>query len=1312
MPIKQKEYDNLALTDRYLTDPLLLALAWKKAHDYVRNINWYADNFELDKSAINLAERCKEWGAEIEKGVIFSPLDLVPAPKNQEWEFKSLSKANDEKGQAYCVEWGPKEETKTRLRPLAHIGIKEQTIMTLVMMCLANKVESEQGDPSISYEEVHKKKVVSYGNRLYCKYSDDGEAEHNYGATTTYSKFFTDYRKFLQRPYYFANQALPEKSPDEEVYLVELDLTQFFDLIDRKRLNELVLKLAEEQEEHQAEKQAASKKTLKSFEDWEWTSCAEKGYFLCETEIVKTPPKGLPQGLVASGFLSNIYMLSFDTYMSEHMGEAIPLKEKGNGLKLTLIDYCRYVDDMRLVVAGPSRKIYNNKSPAKDIKDAVSNWLDVKLEEINLHLNKSKTKIEVYRGKSKGISTSLEEIQSKSSGPVSFEDTGELLNQLESLLIISGDAASQQTGENCKINRLALIEKSVFDVREDTLRRFAANKISRMLNSMRHFTSRDVDSNEKPLPGEWDYLQERLARRLVACWSRDPALVLLLKKGLELFPSPKLIEPVLEQISHLLSNGDSTCQKYTKQVAIARYCLAEILRHSAISIHRKDPQAIPAQADSEAYFDLLQDYAAKILEDSSGSVSNDNEVKCFDLLSDQARFLLMTRLDTVLERSSGNSEQDIIFKLAKGYRYITQAPESQDSQCLATCILISSQLVTDLKPVIRAASCFLDSPGVDAKNVLERVAINSPSLVRSIILHARPLTYSWYKLPFTKELSERLYIYVKPSAKPLSEITSPIEIYKLSSRNDNPFANEIMALKLMHGLLGESKRFNQESDENIVDLSRTKVSLARKIKKGEKSHSTIVGYSSPPSYETFDLEIRVDRIEFHASLAELSSHLRLEHFGDSGESYHEASVLQKISLAMRAILAGSADPTGFGQSITPKIGYRGIKSTSFKRQFGMMTSPESLAGEQAQFSAWLTTLLSKLLKWPGIHVNDQGFQWPREFTIENVKKLIEERLSALKKSYCTLSSMPGLPELVSPAWDESKRSLVVAMVQSKLPFKKDFSQYGLMLDNPDYRAKHRRHVARIAKLVIQHIEAQHIETPEDGSQENHTDLIIWPELAVHKDDIDILVQLSRKTHAIVFSGLSFMHQNGVKGPNNCALWIVPRKHNGNQHEIMRLQGKQHMMKDELGVSPWRPYQLMLELRHPKFKDKRGFVMTGAICFDATDIALSADLRDKSNAFLVPALNQDVNSFDTMVDALHYHMYQPVVLVNSGEFGSSYAKAPYRDAHKRLIAHSSGNNQVAINTFEINMFDFRRDGVGKSMQSGIELKTAPAGVNNT
>lgn len=498
-----------------------------------------------------------------------------------------------------------------------------------------------------------------------------------------------------------------------------------------------------------------------------------------------------------------------------------------------------------------------------------------------------------------------------------------------------------------------------------------------------------------------------------------------------------------------------------------------------------------------------------------------------------------------------------------------------------------------------------------------------------------------------------------------------------------------MALKLMLALIEKSEDDKKKIDQ-IIDLSKTKIQFN--------------GYSTPPKFEDFEKKLKIDgEIKTHPPLFQFAEHLK----GD--ESNTDLKTLQRIAFAIRSCLTGNADVTGLGQSIESKVGYRGLKSTQYKRQIGLYTTPESLAGETASFTTWLTTLLSKLLKWPGIRINDQGYNWP-ELTIENVKKLILDRLKELKANYCQLSEMPAISELIRPNWDDSKTSLTVAMVQSKLPYVKDIS-LDIYLNDPKYRTKHRRHIASVSRLVIKNIQAQQLNST---SNESEIDIIVWPELSVHQDDMDILIQLSRKTHAIVFAGLGFINQQGIKGPNNLAVWIVPRKHNGNQNEIIRYQGKFHMMEGEVtaGIQPWRPYQLLIELQHPQFPKDKGFMLTGSICYDATDIRLSADLTNKSNAYLIPALNRDVNTFDSMVEALHYHMYQHVILVNTGEFGGSYAMAPYDQRYDRLIAHSTGNHQVAINTFEMNMFDFRRDDLGKSFRSkNKSVKTAPAGIQN-
>ena len=1374
MPLIDKKYDQLFLNDDYLTDPTLMALAWKKAHNYIRTTNWYADNFELDKSSLNLSKHCERWVKEVKDcSLKFSPLELVPAPKTSDWVFTKdpmkprkypdpSSKSENEitENSGLCIDWYPSNPEKIRLRPLAHIGIKEQSIMTLLMMCIANDVETAQGDPSTAYDEVHHNGVVSYGNRLYCQYKD-GEAEHSFGATTVFSKFFSDYRTFLNRPYYFAAQEKTEISPDEEVYLVELDLKQFFDLVKRDELIKKIKDIRGKQGFYAPDNQNCVNKILETFNTWSWSDSNPKNYKLCRTDDVPAYPNGLPQGLVASGFLANIYMLEFDTTLKESIGKAITETEDTEQ-KVKVIDYCRYVDDMRLVVVGPSRKKLES-DPIRFIKAKIEQLVEDLLKDLGLHLNKEKTKVEIYRGKSVGISKTLQDIQSKGSGPMSMEDVEEQLTQLESLLMLSPPSqtvtkekpyggnpvlsrhikeliklSSQESSDSaektdskieevfaqiklaiidenlfksdtsdeeceCAPNLLANIEKNIFDIREDTLKRFAANKISKKLSEMRHFTSRETDESGNPKPGDWDYLQERLARRLIACWSHDPSLVLLLKKGLELFPSTKLLTPVLEQIKLIKMTARSSKELNTlKQGAIVDYCLSEVFRHSAFVIHRKDPQAFPAHANVEEYFEVLQDYAAELIGDQQKNGTSQSK---FNLLLGQARFLLLARLDTLLEHDSGNAEQDLIFKLAKGFRSIKVKDMKPEE--ISTCILIANQLLTNPKPLLRAVNALLSQykVKVHAATILEIIATQDPSLFKAVVLHARPLSSEWVLDESVKNLATKLYIGIQPSERPLEKITKESSLYKLISRPDNPYGNEIMALKLFSALLPTDPNkdgIDIEQFKNLsIDLSTTKVTFAK-------------GYSSIPRFEDFDESITVT-IKAQEPLQSFASHLSLsEKISEDPlkeRARLEAHYLQRVALCIRSAISGAADPTGFGVSHQPRTGYRGLKSTQYKRQLGMMTTPESLVGEGAQCSAWLTTLLAKLLRWPGIHVNDQGFKWPGELTVENVERLINERLEELKLNYCQLTGMPALLELIQPNWPIDKKSLTVAMVQSKMPFKDDFVEYGLTLDHSEYRSKHRRHVARVAQLVLKHIEAQHLDKPIEGKREQNIDLIVLPELAVHKDDIDILKQLSQKTHAIIFAGLGFLKQSNGNDLHNCALWIVPKKHNGNQNEIMRLQGKQNMMADErkLNIQPWRPYQLMLELKHPKFPQERGFILTGAICYDATDINLSADLKDKSNAFLIPALNRDTNTFDTMVDALHYHMHQPVVLVNTGEFGSSYAKAPYKEAHKRLIAHSSGNNQVSINTFEMNMFDFRRDGVGKSMRSDDDKKTPPAGI---
>ena len=118
--------------------------------------------------------------------------------------------------------------------PLAHLGIREQTVSTAAMLCLADCVESAQGNTALPAEKAVAAGVFSYGNRLYCRWSEDNTRAHfSWGNTTSYSRYFQDYQQFIERPSVLARRA-EDENPEAAVFIVKLDLSAFYDNVRRQ----------------------------------------------------------------------------------------------------------------------------------------------------------------------------------------------------------------------------------------------------------------------------------------------------------------------------------------------------------------------------------------------------------------------------------------------------------------------------------------------------------------------------------------------------------------------------------------------------------------------------------------------------------------------------------------------------------------------------------------------------------------------------------------------------------------------------------------------------------------------------------------------------------------------------------------------------------------------------------------------------------------------------------------------------------------------------------------------------------------------
>jgi len=1229
MSLINSKYKQLMPTLDYLSDPVVLAQAWKKSHSYIRSHNWYADTLELDASTFNLEENIKSWSEElISQTYNPSPMRLVPAPKGDVWGFEKVKSDWD---------WRPTKSSGCEpLRPLAHLSIKDQVITTAIMMCVADAVETAQGattDKSI---------VCNYGNRLFCKWDDEKvNASFRWGNSTTYSKYYKDYQRFLERTAKSAGhiEELNEIfEGNNEIYEVQLDMSAFYDSIHRDLLLSELRNLVDDFYRLSKDKTESFWAVVQQSFNWQWH---QEDYGLNACLKVELKNDGLPQGLVASGFFANVYLMTFD--------KACKALQGTRELDLSIHDYCRYVDDLRLIVSVDKSKGLKEQDINKQLVEKLQQLLPK-----GINLNQDKTKIIKWNGEEGETVRQMEGVQSLASGPIDMESLEFAESSLDNLFT---RAESSQITTDTSKHPLSNVHQIKLEVREDTLLRFAANRWTKLFKSRRKLT------NQKELSA-LDAAQESVARRFVASWSRNPALTLLLKKGLQLFPDKALIETVWSSLLTKLEDKTPIREKN-----IAYYCLAEICRFSATDLKKVLPHDLPHSLNINEYYEWL-DNATRVLLESTTLPW---------YLKQQAGLVLVGKLHSPEIQSEWFL--NLVLKIASGESAIGNGNE------VLPATVVSWQMTKSEKVISSLTSWLINLETQPKYDALVSIATNDPDLFINLsALQNQALIQTIEKVRASLGLS------AVPLPPDLKKWKNKVLLASVIKSPDNPFIHENALIKLAIASI--------RAIEGNLDINLTPQCIYIEcndwfnIQNPEKAHLVI---STSEVCNGVEIDPRY----------QLPSWIN-----DNKDS----NLLYKLGCLLRACAVGDCDFTSqrtlFRQDINI---YHGIKSSWFKRTTGMMHSPEALVGETAPMSGWVTELLFNLLQWPGLDSESWEYQWPSELSLNSLVDVLDERKRHQSRIFGVASNTPFYIERVKTGSDFNG-ILRVINVQTLMPRKGSFKE-DLKLNNSDFRKMHRNHLADVCNIILKKLKATDASNNSALSGDKQqvkpeADLIIFPELSVHQDDVDLLEALSATTKAIVFAGIVFHEHEGKL--INRALWLIPyATPEKGIRWIKRWQGKQNMteLEKEAHIIPWRPYQLIIELKNTLPNEMgRGYRLSGSICYDATDMRLTADLRDISDAYLIAALNNDITTFDNMIDALHYHMYQHVILVNTGEYGGSAAKAPFKLPHHRTITHNHGNNQIAISIFDIDMMSLLEDRESsKTEEYSLKRKMRPASI---
>ena len=1234
-----------------LREEYVLVQAWKKTASYIRYHNWFSDTLALDLAAVNLPTFLGELRERLQSPESWQsdPLRIVPAPKSQPWRVRGTV-------------WEPvaKGEVSKRIRPLAHVSLADQVVATALMLCLADRVETLQGDPRQPvHDQDSRRDVVSYGNRLFCDLIGE-ELRHRWGSAKLYRGYFQDYRKFLTRPEVTAESI--SEARRSQVYIVHADVRQFYDRVSPDLLSSAINSVRHRSDDREFFSLVASMLS------WSWHPDDEREVriYAERAELENFTLVGLPQGLVASGFFANVVLLSFDNALREAIGTEI-------SPGALLVDACRYVDDMRILIEVAPKL---DCSP-DDVKTTISDWLNqvLKGKATGLSLSPRKTAVAALRGNDRPLvrqSARMSRIQSAVSGGFDARGGEEILDAIRGLM---------RTQE-----ALSLAEDSswrfspVPDVRDETVARFAAARYRTTFRSIRPLLQDGdvLDESEGEMADtppverlpvvrtrrDLDEDTRVFALGLIERWIDDPSNIRLLRVGLDLWPDVELLCEILSLLRPYTEKSGR--RKWPRRVAW--YCLAEVLRAGATETGLvADNESLPSGIDRESYREELRKEAVRLVELPGRAIPW--------YLRQQA-LLFLAAFDSaeapVLRKGIGTE----IRNYWQLIQFLRGEAEGLDDSDFATLAIVARRAFVD-----RDRAVELTRPGLTLWRMLQ-IAQTDPSFCLELNDAETGGLHS-YDLP--------LYIrdYLCRSTDSLDDDHDTLANLVLSTHPRGSLRNELSLLRFANAFLEQWEQ--QSSPVDAITPAQVALRLDEDQEVADIESLRIARNLDDPS----------------GSLYEVADWCK------SGERWRI-----QLGFLLRFILSGQPDFTRPVRRTSLKETesfYRPAESHWYQRLYGMYSGQSAFGDDWLPITEWIEGFLVSLLQWPGCRTPD-GFGWI-ERGISEAKTQIGQRIAVLERGRGKATRALILPlSAKRPTPTNGKRPLRACVVQTAVPAIGDFQSTELALNELGVRRRHRNHLSAALAAVERMLALRETHKGSEG----RLDWLILPELAVHPDDIHThLVPFARAHKALILAGLTYQEILPGQPLVNSALWVIPEWSDTYGLKIRTLrQGKAHLAPDERKhnrggadvIQGFRPCQWLVGYPWSDADADPPAWLTAAVCYDATDLRLASDLKGVSDVLAIPALNKDVKTFDQMALALHYHMFQLVVVANSGQYGGSNAYWPRSDAHIRQVFHTHGQPQASISFLEIDdvgAFLDRHDTVGANAN---DWKHPPAGSN--
>ena len=781
----------------------------------------------------------------------------------------------------------------------------------------------------------------------------------------------------------------------------------------------------------------------------------------------------------------------------------------------------------------------------------------------------------------------------------------------------------------------------IADVPDATVARFGASRFRRVYRWLRPLfedSGSSIDDPEgheapssEPSNAAYDRVRNRaeldndaevFAAGLIQSWVEDPSNIRLLRVAVDMWPSASTAKRIL---ALLMPYAQRESNDEAHQ--IARYCLAELLRAGATETGLvQDAEALPLDIDE--YREALRVAAEQIAKHEG------TEPPWY--LRQQALLFLAAAGSNYDEPARRDRETS---RYAALLRFLRDPDSASSPADFATYSVLARRSFLPSQ----AAQMILGQ--VDRRR-LTKIAEADPALAIELV-GLRPGLSDLLPDHIRRDLC--LTNTLPPGSTSLADLVLG---------DENPFRDELALLQFAVQVLRILRR-GQSGTIAPVDLEVALPNSAPwRIRDGE-----------------FQLQLH------HRRRLENSIYSPPSWCSDDERWRFQLGYLLRFVLTGREDFTVSVRPTPWRESRGDS--YRPAPTPWRMRRYGFYHAHEAFGDRWLPTTEWTTELLVDLLAWPGARrPNHPWIQLGIDATLaairDRIREIAESQGQGRSELLLKLTADRHMPI-------DGPRSLRAAVVQTVLP-RTEWFRRGSEALTPIQRKLLRRHLTAALEAVRSTLRLRRTHL-EGGDQ---LDLLVLPELSVHVDDLDILKMFAITHRTIVLAGLVYHEAQVGKGPPlvNSAAWLIPeRTRFGGSRVRVVDQGKHHLAHEEteagLNIRSFRTSQWLIGYPWSPKRETDYLWLTASVCYDATDFALAADLKGRTDVYVIPARNHDITTFDQMALALHYHMFQMVIVANNGAFGGSNAYVPYRDRFKRQVFHFHGQPQAAIAYVEIN-----------------------------